>query len=374
MNLGVANAILISQLAAFKGAATQNKITPVGSLAAILENSVPNVISKSKDDGSGYIRDVKIRGRKRMPSGLTNTSDDCIVNSEPDHFEQTIPSLSTRSYGVFYEFDTIETYTENALALTRGAGSIQMAQEFVDGIMSKMNGLIADINADIFTAIASNFGTHAASGSNAVRTVNFPLAATNNNLAQGITQLMTDMALNETMWNQLKVCGAGLSFAYWMQHMQNMVSANQSGINTAAVTHPKYYFDPYAPTALGAANEFVVMDKDAVQFLNVCKFRGYKGMIKGDSEFGTMPVSLTDSLGNPLRNLELDVQVKYNTCPSDIEILEDAAYPSAVSKGRGVSIFLIARFAPVFQSASAFVSTDRLYQNNGVWNYLATNA
>ncbi len=372
--LGIANAILLSQAAVFKNSAPMSKITPMGAMQAVLENSQPRVLSNVVDDGTGYIRDVKIRAKKRMPTGLSNVGDNCVVNSEPAYFEQTIPALSTRSYGVFFEFDKIEAYAANALQVTKGVGSIQMAQEFMEELMVKMNGLLGDVNADIFTAMASNFGRHAASGSNAVRAVNFPLSGASNNLDEGFSRLISDMALNETQWQQLKAIGAGKSFIVWQQHLRNMISANQSGVNSGALSMPNYYFDPTTSSILGGADEFVIMDKDAVQFLNVCKFRNYKGRAVADSEFGTFPVALTDSLGNPIRSIELDVQVKYHTCPSDVEILESGDYPEASAKGRGVSVFLIARYAPVFQDAASYVSTDRLYLNNGVYNYNATNS
>ncbi len=372
--LGIANAILLSQAAVYKNAAPISKVTPPGMMQAILENSKPRLLSNVVDDGSGYIRDVKVRFKTRMPAGKTNIGDNCVVNAEPSYGEQTIPALSTRSYGVFFEYDKIEKYAENALQVTNGAGSIQMAAEFMEELTAKMNGILADVNADIYSAVASNVGRHAASGSTAARTVNFPLAGTNDNLDAGFNRLMSDMALNEVQWSQLKAIGAGKSYVKWMQHMNSMVSANQSGINTAALSMPKYYYDPTTATALGGADEFLMMDKDAVQFLNICKFRGYKGRKVADSEFGIFPISLTDSLGNPINSFEFDVQVKYNTCPGDVEILESEDYPEASAKGRGVSVFLIARYAPVFQDSASYDSTDRLYLNNGLWNYDATNS
>lgn len=372
--LGIANAILLSQAAAWKGATAHSKVTPPGALQAVLENSKPRTISNIVDDGSGYIRDVKIRGKKRMPAGKTNIGDNCVVNAEPSYFEQSIPALSTRSYGVFFEYNKIAQYAENAMQVIKGAGSIAMAQEFMDELTTKMNGILADVNADVYGAIASNVGQHAASASTAARTVNFPLAGTNNNLDAGFNRLMSDMALNEVQWNRLKAIGAGKSYAVWAQHINAMVSANQSGINTAALNMPKYYYDPTTVTILGGADEFLLMDMDAVQFLNISLFRGYKGRSVADSEFGIFPVNITDSLGNVVNSIEFDVQVKYNTCPADVEILESEDYPSASSKGRGVSVFFIVRYAPVFQDSASYDSTDRLYLNNGIWNYDATNS
>ena len=53
------------------------KITPLGYLQYLLAQTKPNIINSSKDDGSGYMRDVKIRYRQRVPPGKSVDTDDC---------------------------------------------------------------------------------------------------------------------------------------------------------------------------------------------------------------------------------------------------------------------------------------------------------
>ncbi len=375
-NLGVAQAILLNQRAAFGAAAPSGKITPPGALNAILSNQTPQIIGKSVDDGSGYIRDVKIRAKKRMPKGKTSTSDDCSINGVPAYYEQSIPALATRSYGLFFEWNYIKSLTQNALAVQNG-GSVNtsLAMEMWDSIQNCLNGMLADINADILTALYANRGYNAVSGNNTAQTCNFPLSGASNPLDQGITMLMNHMAMNEVNWSDAKVIGSGYSYAYWMQHLAGAKGLASSGLNASALQHPEYFFDPQAASTW-AANRFCVMGNDAVGFINECLFRGQasEGM-KGDSEFGTIKFpALVDSLGNPIRVLEFDMQVKHHTCPGDQVILEDDAYPDPVAKGRGTQVNFICRFAPVFIPSSAYETTDRLTQVNDLFFFNGTNA
>lgn len=372
-NVGTAQAILLNQGLVYKNAAPSLKITPPGYLGMALENMIPNMISSSVDPKTGYIRDVKIRAKKRVPTGLSVDADDCSTQAQTGYVERSIPSLATKKRSIFFDDTYMEALTENALQIAKGAGDLSLPMEFFDTIRSNMNGLLGDINISCLAAQDAVWGVNVVPGDANKRTCNFPLSGASNPLAQGVTMLMTDMAQNEVMWNNVKVVGSGLSYAYWMQHMQNAKSTDASGLNTAQLGNPKYYFDPYAASAWGA-NEFALIEDNAVQFLNVCKFRGYKGGQKGDSEFTTMLFPITDSLGNVIRTLEFDVQIQHKTCPSELVIDEDDAYPDAVSVERGTIVHIIARFAPVFLGTTEYETTDRLNGNRGSYWYGATNA
>jgi hypothetical protein len=376
MNLGVAQAILLNQKLVYGQAAPSSKITPPGALRAVLSNQTPKIVSKSVDDGSGYIRDVKVRFKKRLPKGKTSTTDDCSINAEPAYFEQSIPALAVRSYGMFFEWNYIQSLTQNALAIQNGGTpSVALAMEMWDSIQNCMNGLLADINADVLTSLYANRGWNQVSGNNTAQGVNFPLTGTSNNFGEGLTKLMMDMAMNEVDWSSSKLIGSGFSYAAWMQQMAGARGLNAAGLNTGALTHPEYFFDPQAATTW-AANRFCIMENDSVGFINECLFRGMaKSGQKGDSEFGTFLIpALTDSQGNVLRTLELDFQVKHITCPTDLTILEDDAYPDAVAKGRGTQLNIIARFAPVYIPSTAYASDDRLVNVNGLFFYLGSQS
>lgn len=369
MGKGLALPLLLASREVFNNANPANKITPPGYLQMLLGNAKPNIINNGMDDGSGYIRDVKVRYRSRVPSGQTSTTDDCSVQAKPAYKDFTVDSTLFNKYAMFFEHDVMAKFERDALALqTLGTPATTVVKEVMDAIMEAANGLLADVNIALLALQAANFGKNQVSGSNAARTVNFAIDATQNNLDAGMTRVMSDAMLNEIRMDGMVAVGSGLVNNYLLQ--QPAKSAAQNGLNTSNLFQPKFYFDPYASTGWGA-NQFGLFERNAVQFINVCRFRGPKAGQLGADEFGTVILPLNDSLGNPIGALELDWQKRYITCPSDIIIGTDEA-PTSV--GRGVVIDLMCSYNQVNIAADAYDAADRLTGNNGTLRYSATNA
>lgn len=373
---GLALPLLLAQKEVFRNAAPQYKLTPAGFLDYMLSQNKPRVLSASVDDGTGYIRDVKIRSKKRFATGLSSTTDDCQPQSTSPYYEQVLPSLAFRKQSIWFDWNIIETFTTDALA-TQSAGTpaTQVMTEVMDGIMSAINGLIGDINIDLLTSQASSFGKNVATGNNAVSSINFPLNTTNNPLNSGITEVMSQAMRNEVMLNGASIVGSGKINNFYLQQFAK--GLDQSGLNTNSFTLPKFFYDPYADGAWNP-NEFGLFEKDAVQFLNICKFRGPKTKRWGNSEFGTIKFPIIDSLGGGggLRELEFDFQAKEVDCPQTGVILgNDVAYGGAntIDTGRGLQFDIMCWFAPVNVPSTAYMSTDPLYQVNGTFRYAATN-
>jgi hypothetical protein len=135
---------------------------------------------------------------------------------------------------------------------------------------------------------------------------------------------------------------------------------------------PKFYFDPYAQTAWGA-NQFGLFQRDAVQFINICRFRGAaKSGRFGTSNFGTIKWPVVDSFGGTgLSDLEFDFQAREIDCPTD-DMIIGGGDPEAV--GRGLVFDLMCSYQTVNIPADAYESTDRLYGTNGTFRYVMTNA
>lgn len=369
MGKGLALPLLLAAREAFKGSTPSDKITPPGYLQMLLANAKPNIINSSFDDGSGYLRDVKIRYRNRVPAGKTVETDDCSIQSIPVYKDFTVDSTLFRKYAMFFDYNTIEKFERDALALqTLGSPATSVVKEVMDGIMNAANGLLADINVDLLTLQAATFGTNKVTASNAAKTINFQLATTSNPLNAGMTEVMSDLMLNEIRQDGVKIVGSGFVNNYYLQ--QKAKSADQSGMNTSNLFLPDFYFDPYAASEFGA-NQFGLFERDAVQFLNICRFRGVKGGKRGADEFGTVILPLSDSLGRPIGALEFDWQRRDITCPSEI-IIGDDEEPTSV--GRGVSIDLMCSYNQVNIPADAFDAADVLTGVNGTLRYVATNA
>ena len=367
MGKGLAQAILISSLEAFKNASPMKKITPQGYLQYLLANTKPNVLSNGIDDGSGYIRNVKLRYMQRGVPGKSVTVDDCSIQTTAAYIDKDLPVTHFRALGISFEDDIIARFEKDALAsINPGGAPTAIMNEIWEVIISKANGLFTDINNDLLTDQSVNFGKNISTGLNTAKTVNFALNGTNNNLSSGMTQVLADAMINESTLLNSSIVGSGIILNYSLQ--QQAKSADQAGVNTARLQLPDFKFDPYA-NPIWAADNFGLFEKDAVQLLNVCRFRGAKAGMKGSDYFFTVKLPVYDSIGQgTVRDFEFDVQLTYRTCASDIMI-------GAVSThvGRGWNVILMSSYNQVNIPADSYAVGDRMVGNNGTYLYKATN-
>jgi len=370
---GLETHILLQAQSVFQGAYAGKKVTPPGYLRYLLENSNNNIIQKGIDDGSGHIRDVKFRYKPRLKTGLSSTSDNCDIDVIPSRLEATIPTTQHRKYAFQIPDDLISKYNKEASQLVSVGGegtqtlkSVGMVMdEFWDTLMHFANGLIGDINIDLLALKAASFGTNSTTGTNAVKTVNFPLSTATNNLSQGMTMVMNDAMANLFDLSNSVIIGGGLINNYYLQ--QPAKSADQSGLNTTQLALPKYYYDPYTQTNWGA-NQFGIFDKGTTQLVIVKRYAGYKAGDRLTSIFGWFPLPVVDSLGNVIA-YPLDFQIKYVDCPTQMPV---GGVDTLVD--RGYYIILSSSFAPFDIPADAYMAGDAMFGNNGTLRYVATNA
>lgn len=373
MGKGLAQALIISAAEVFKGATPGEKITPLGYMQYLLGNASPNVISKGIDDGSGYIRGVQVRYMQRAPAGKSVTVDDCSIQTKAAYLNKTIPATHFRALGITFEDDLIATYERDALAVKNvGTPATGIMNEVWDAIIANANGLFTDINNDLLTDQAANFGSNIVTGNNTAKTINFALNGTNNPLAAGMTDIMADAMANEMKLAGSSIVGSGLILNYSLQ--QPAKSANQSGLNTALQQIPDFKYDPYAQTKWGA-NYFGLFEKDAVGFINIARFRGAKAGLRGADYFFTLKLPIYDSVGQGnYIGFEFDVQLTYRTCPDTVQIgTYDADDNPPVAVGRGWNIILMSSYSQFNVPIDAYDADDRLFGNNGTYLFTATN-
>lgn len=374
MGKGLANALLISSREAFRGASPVTKVTAPGFLQYVLDNNKPNIISIGKDDGSGYIRDIKIRYRSRGTPGKSVTTDDCSVQSKPAYKEYVVPSTSYRALGLVFEDDQIAKFEKDALAQVSAGNPVMtgIMQDIFEAIIEQANGLFGDINNDLLTYQAINFGKNMVTGAATPKSINFLKDATQNQLNAGMTEVMADAMANEIRLSGAVIVGSGLINNYYLQQVAK--SPDNTGVNTAQLALPKFYFDQYAASKWGA-NQFGVFERDAVQFVNVCRFRGAKSGQKGSDFFMTLRLPLVDSLGQGvLSGFEFDVQLSYRTCPDQVQVgTYDSNTNPPVSLGRGWNIILSCAYQTVNIPSDSYETTDLLSGVNGTFRYTAAN-
>lgn len=369
MGKGLAQAIIVSSREAFRDASPMDKITPLGYMQYLLENTKPNVLNTGIDDGSGYIRNVKLRYMQRGAPGQSITEDNCTVQTRAAYVNADLPTTLFRALGITFEDDTIALYERDALAMMNvpGTPATQVMKEVWDAIISQANGLFTDINNDLLVLQSTHFGTNVVSGLNTAKTVNFALNGANNDLSAGMTQVLADAMYNESKLAGSSIVGSGIIANYSLQ--QRAKSYDQAGVNTALLQLPNFKFDPYANTNWGA-NNFGLFEKDAVQLINICRFRGAKAGLKGSDYFFTVKLPVQDSIGQGnYREFEFDVQLTYRTCPQEVLIGE-----TTVAMGRGWNIILMSSYQQVNIPSDSYAATDRMYGNNGTYLYHATNS
>lgn len=372
-SLGFMPYMLLQSKEVFKGSTASEKITPTGFLRALIESSRPNVVSQNMSDDSGHIRDVKIKYQPRGRTGLTTTHDSCDVQVQPAYAEQTISRTLYRALGIMIQDDVVAAYEKEASAQVKQIQGIpQLAQvnplmmEFWNTIVRHANTLYGDINIDLVTAMATNFGKNQTTGLTTAKTINFPLDSTNNDLTAGMSGILADARLNEINLNNCYIVGGGLIDNYMLQ--QSAKSAAQNGLNTAQQPMLQYYNDLYTG-AIWGANNFGVFERDSVQLVEANRFIGFKAGIKpGGSWFGVLPLPIMDAQGN-MQSIDFDVQVKYVDCPSSVVVGD--TYPTSVQ--RGWQIILSKSYDLFTQPSGAYNAADRLTGNNGTLRYNATN-
>ncbi|MEO9145085.1 MAG: hypothetical protein ABI237_05960 [Ginsengibacter sp.] len=373
MGKGLAYALLVSSMEAFKDASPMEKITPYGYMQYLLNNTKPNVINSGIDDGSGYIRDVKIRYMQRSVLGQSVTTDNCSVQTRSAYLESSVPATMFRALGIAFDNDQISKFQQDALQIVqRGTPPTPMMQEVWDAIINQANGFFGDINNDLLTMQSTNFGKNATTGSNTAKAINFALNATNNDLTQGMTQVLADAMINESKMAGSSIVGSGLILNYSLQ--QQAKGFDQAGVNTKLLQLPNYLYDPYSSPTWGA-NNFGLFQKDAVQLINICRFRGAKAGLLGGDYFFTLKLPIMDSVGQgSYQNFEFDVQLTYRNCVEEVQIgTYDADTNPPVQLARGWNIILMSSYAQVNIPADSYQTADRLFGNNGTYLYHATN-
>ena len=356
------------------------KITPAGFLRALLENR-PNVtIINSEqalklDDGSGHIRDLVLKYRKRAVPQNTSTVDNCEVDVQPQYSETTVTATKFRKLAIFMEDEDLARYCADATNMIRVNGMpTPFMQDFMDGLMEQANGLLGAIDIDLLALQAANFGVNVVTGSNAARTINFPQNTTINNLDSGMTRLLQDAIENEVCGDLILV-GSGLMSNYNIQ--QQAACCANNGVDTSRFQQFRFYNDLYAKQQWGE-NHVGAFSRGSVGFVELNRYQGFRAGQKGTSTFFTMPlpVECPECYGG-YDNLVFDAQLRYLDCPTTINV----GCEGEKSVGRGWILDLSKSFGLFNIPTNAYQGTnyddcynDRLLGNNGTLRFVITNS
>lgn len=354
--VGFVNALLINIKEIAGNNDTQTKITPVGFLKMLYENNATTKINNEEAIRSGQDRTVKVRYMQRGLESEVSEVDDCETPVEPEWKETTITRPYFSKIGIFISDADMRKYEREATqTLREGTPATPLMSALYQVIAVKVNGLLQKMDTNLVTAQSTKWGKNVAYGAATAQTVNFGTSAS---LSDGYVKLLEDAQINEVN-DQLLVCGNGIVNRYDIYN-RFKTGADAAGIGALPLNS---YYDPKSVSIWGA-NHFGVFAKGMVGIVEWNKNVGdYSGQ-RGNSIFFTLPLPV--QVGDNILPVTFDAQLTYVDCPTyddEGEKVADRGWKLIISKNYGLFN------AP----ADAFASSDRLYQMNGSFHYVATN-
>jgi hypothetical protein len=244
-----------------------------------------------------------------------------------------------------------------------GAPPTRVMNEVFDLIVEGANIVLRAINRAVVTAQATEFGVNTTTLSSTGKFININKNGNDYSLDDGIVEMLTDIQENE-ICGQPCLVGGGLFNAYY-NHARVITCCNQAGLDLGAAGIPRFFFDKDTQSIWGA-NTVGMFAPGSVKFISYNKFVGSFAGARGTSFFTTLPLPV-DEFGcadDCLRDLVLDMQLRYNDCPVDT---------GDGTLQRGWQVILSKEFALWTQPDNAFQATDPLFGTNGTLKYFISN-
>lgn len=340
------------------------KMHIAGFLAMLLCCQNSSVSPLNDAFNGGHQRGLNIKYRRRPVRSDVQTEDNCDINTQPGYLEWSIPQLLHRQISFHIADDLIRQYCEDASRMrSTGQPATQVMQEVYDLIVEHANTLMSSINEALVTAQATEFGVNVSTGSSTGSFININRDGDQFILDDGVVQMMQDIAENQICGEPCLV-GGGL-YSAW-DKARVLACCNAAGMNIGAAGVPDFFFDKDTQTIWGQ-NSVGLFAPGSVKFISRNKFGGNWSGLKGTSYFTTLPLPVNE-FGCPddcLRDLVLDMQIRYFDCPTEIEggeIIE-----------RGYQVILAKDFHLWTQPDNAFQAGDPLEGTNGTIKYFISN-
>ncbi len=370
---GFVLALLKQSEQVFQGATPSTKITPPGFLNLLLKNGQPTILNEGLSDGSGHRRGIQVKYQKRGIEQFVSSYDNCAIDVAPGYSEASVGTSFFSKLGIFISNEDIARYeNEASKTVMKGAPASKVMTELYNTILRQAQALYQRIDRNLVTSLSTSMGVNVVTGLATAQTVNFNLSGAVNNFGEGMTKVMSDVVVNEMDPSMVSIVGNGFINNFMMQKRFAAISANQSGIDNAAIGNPDFFWDPMTTSVLGA-NRFVVIEKNAFQLINITKFKGSFAGEHGKSYFGTITLPVADAMGNSLLAYEFDFQLDFNTCPTVTTVAEYGGAGNYVQQ-RGYTLTLSSTYDLFKIPSDAYGTTDRLYGNNGSLYFVATNS
>lgn len=320
----------------------------------------------------GHRRGLTVKYRPRPLPSLVQSTDDCDIDAIPAYNEWNVPALTHKQISFFLADETVRQYCIDASRMREFPGTprTRVMDEVYGLFLTYANTLMKAINQDLVARQATEFGINVTTnddGGSIININNTP--GSSFNLSNGIIQIMRDIQENEICGNPC-IVGGGLFAAY--DQAQAIMCCNQAGLDMSRAGLPRFFFDKDTQSIWGS-NSIGLFAPGSVKFISWDKYVGeaFTGQ-KGTSFFTNIGMPVNEfgcNLEECLRDLRLDVQLKYIDCPQNVNI-------NGVSTpvGRGWQVIISKDYTLWTQPDTGFASGDSLFGTNGTLKYFISNS
>jgi hypothetical protein len=313
----------------------------------------------------GHQRSMVVKYRRRPLVSDVQETDDCTINAQPGYEEWTLPALNHASYSFHISDDQISRYCNDASRMVNlGQPATSAMQEVYELIVEGANVVMKKINQDLVTLAATEFGVNVANGSSSGKIININQDGDKLILDNGIVDMMQDLQVNEICGDPC-IVGGGLFAAY--TKAQALACCNAAGIDFSKTGLPRFFFDKDTQTIWGN-NAIGVYAPGSVKFISRNKYVGAFAGQRPNSFFTVLPLPVEEfgCADDCLRDLMLDLQLKYYDCRTEVSdgVFVDRGWQGIISKSYGLWI----------QPDNAFQSGDELEGTNGTLKYFIGNS
>jgi len=356
--IGVVQALIMTITALAGQNDPQYKVTPVGFLQMLLENSTTAQVANLDQLKMGLDREIKIRYMQRGLESEVQNRDDCDTPIRPEWKEVSIGQPLYSKIGIMIADSEMRKYQEAASqGVTIGSPSVSVMAGLYETMLVKLNSLIQNVNNNLLSAQSTKWGVNAVTGLNTPQTVNFANTPTMND---GIVKLILDYQANEAVGNP-QIVGNGTVTAYdVLQGLKK--SYDSSGFSS----NPLNVYNDFSSASKWGVNHFGVFVPGLIAFVDYNKNVGPWAGVRGESLFFTLPIPMVLANGK-LSSLVLDCQLKYYDCP----IFDPDTGVLIADRGYGITL---GKYYGLWNAPNnMFAATDRLNGFNGSLHYIGTS-
>jgi len=356
--IGVVQALIMTITALAAQNDPQYKVTPVGFLQMLLENSTTAQVANFDQLKRGLDREIKVRYMQRGLESQVQDRDDCDTPISPDWKESSIGQALYSKIGIMITDSDMRKYQEAASqGVGIGSPGATVMAGLYETILVKLNGLIQKINSNLLSAQTSKWGVNAVTGLNTAQTVNF---ANTPQMNDGIVKLILDYQANEAVGNP-QIVGNGTVTAFDV--LQGLKKSYDSAGFSA---NPLNVYNDFMSASKWGVNHFGVFVPGLIAFIDYNKNVGAWAGDRGTSLLFTLPIPMVLANGK-LGKLVLDCQLKYHDCPVFDE--EDGSLIS--DRGYGITL---GKYYGLWNAPNdMFATTDRLKGFNGSLHYIGAS-